>query len=92
MDNAEFLSLLVSRLGCSIESASSLSDSFIQMLTHELDKGSTISIPDFGNLHVVKEDEHVVKSPVSNEPILMPPKLVPQFTPHPEFKEKLHII
>ncbi|NLZ72527.1 MAG: HU family DNA-binding protein [Bacteroidales bacterium] len=91
MDNAEFLSLLASRLGCSTENAFELTRSFIDSMTTELDKGAVITISEFGEFQVVKEEEYVTENPVTKESILVPPKLTPQFMPADKLKQDLHI-
>mgnify|MGYP000947966953 CR=1 FL=1 len=91
MDNAEFLSILASRLGCSIENVSELTNTFIDSLTTELEKGATITLPEFGTFKVIKEEEYVTENPVTKESILVPPKLTPGFMPADELKEDLHI-
>lgn len=91
MDHIEFLSSLASQLGCSSESASRLTQSLIQSMTNELEKGAVLTFSDFGVLEVVKEDEHLDYSPVTNEPILIPPKLTPRFSPDEKLNETLHL-
>ncbi len=91
MDHTEFLSSLAARLGCSSESASKLTDSFIQSMTNELEKGTLLTFPGFGKFEVIKEDEYLDHNPVSNEPILVPPKLTPQFQSDEKLKETLHL-
>ncbi len=91
MDNVEFLSLLASRLSCSVENASDLANSFIDSMTTELEKGAVITIPEFGEFKVIKEEEYVTENPATKESVLMPPRLAPKFIPADKLKEDLHI-
>lgn len=88
MNNKEFISSLASRVGIKHEEAQELSNTLINIMTHELEDGNILSVQGFGTFEVKKKLERIVVNPSSKQRMLVPPKLALSFKPSNALKEK----
>lgn len=88
MNNKEFISNLANRVEATHEEVQMLSNTLIEIMTHELEEGNIISIQGFGTFEVKKKMERIVVNPSSKQRMLVPPKLVLNFKPSSTLKEK----
>lgn len=88
MNNKEFINNLANRLKIKPEEAQILSNTLIEIMTHELEDGNIISVQGFGTFEVKKKMERIVVNPSSKQRMLVPPKLVLNFKPSNTLKEK----
>ena len=88
MNNKEFISELSRRLGYTNKETSQLVSSVLNIMTQELQDGNTISLHGFGTFEVKKKLERISVNPVTQQRMLIPPKLVLAYKPSVTLKEK----
>ena len=88
MNNKEFISELSQRLNYSNKETTRLVSSILSVMTQELQDGKTITIQGFGTFEVKKKLERVSFNPVTQQRLLIPPKLVLTYKPSISLKEK----
>ena len=88
MNNKEFTSELVERLGYTIKDTSELMNSLLSSMTQELEEGNVIAIQGFGSFEVKKKAERISINPASKQRMLVPPKLVLSYRPSNTLKDK----
>ena len=81
MNNKEFISELSRRTGYSNKEASQLVSSVLGIMTQELQEGKSVVLQGFGTFEVKKKLERVSVNPVTQQRLLIPPKLVLSFRP-----------
>ena len=79
MNNKEYISALVSKLGITASEAQKLTTALVEELAGKLDEGNVLTIQGFGNFEVKKKLERVVVNPTTKQRMLVPPKLVLSF-------------
>ena len=62
--------------------------SLLSIMTQELQDGNTVAIQGFGTFEVKKKMESVSVNPVTQQRLLIPPKLVLTYKPSIALKEK----
>ena len=62
--------------------------SLLSIMTQELKDGNTVAIKGFGTFEVKKKMERVSVNPVTQQRLLIPPKLVLTYKPSIALKEK----
>ena len=88
MNNKEFISELSQRLNYSNKETTRLVSSLLSIMTQELQDGNTIAIQGFGSFEVKKKLERISVNPVTQQRLLIPPKLVLTYKPSISLKEK----
>lgn len=88
MNNKEFISELSLRLNYSNKDATRLVSSVLGIMTQELQDGKTVTIQGFGTFEVKKKLERISVNPVTQQRLLIPPKLVLTYKPSTSLKEK----
>ena len=88
MNNKEFISELSQRLNYSNKETTRLVSSVLSVMTQELQDGKTITVQGFGTFEVKKKLERVSFNPVTQQRLLIPPKLVLTYKPSISLKEK----
>jgi len=88
LNNKEFISELSRRLGYTNKETSQLVSSVLNIMTQELQDGNTISLQGFGTFEVKKKLERISVNPVTQQRMLIPPKLVLAYKPSVTLKEK----
>ena len=91
MNNKEFISELSRKLGYNNKDTSRLVSSVLSIMTQELQDGKTIAIQGFGSFEVKKKLERVSVNPVTQQRLLIPPKLVLSFTPGSTLKRQIQV-
>ena len=81
MNNKEFISELSRKTGYSNKEASQLVSSVLCIMTQELQEGKSVVMQGFGTFEVKKKLERVSVNPVTQQRLLIPPKLVLSFRP-----------
>ena len=81
MNNKEFISELSRKTGYSNKEASRLVSSVLGIMTQELQEGKSVVMQGFGTFEVKKKLERVSVNPVTQQRLLIPPKLVLSFRP-----------
>ena len=88
MNNKEFIAELSRRLSYSNKDTTRLVSSVLSIMTQELQDGNTVAIQGFGTFEVKKKMERVSVNPVTQQRLLIPPKLVLTYKPSIALKEK----
>ena len=88
MNNKEFISELSRKLGYSNKETGQLVSSVLNIMTQELQEGNTIALQGFGVFEVKKKLERISVNPVTQQRMLIPPKLVLSYKPSVALKEK----
>ena len=88
MNNKEFISELSQRSNYNNKETTRLVSSLLSIMTQELQDGNTIAIQGFGSFEVKKKLERISVNPVTQQRLLIPPKLVLTFKPSISLKEK----
>ena len=91
MNNKEFISELSRKLGYNNKDTSRLVSSVLSIMTQELQDGKTIAIQGFGSFEVKKKLERVSVKPVTQQRLLIPPKLVLSFKPGITLKRQIQV-
>jgi len=81
LNNKEFISELSRKTGYSNKEASQLVSSVLGIMTQELQEGKSVVMQGFGTFEVKKKLERVSVNPVTQQRLLIPPKLVLSFRP-----------
>ena len=89
MNNKEFISELAKRSNLSLKETSAMMAGLTSEMASYLEEEATISIVGFGNFEVKKKLERVVINPSTKQRMLIPPKMVLNFKPSVNLKEKL---
>ena len=74
--------------GYTNKSTQDLVDSLIKQMTSHLEDGDSILIPNFGTFEVKKKMERIMVSPMTQQRMLVPPKLVVSFKPAVSVKDQ----
>lgn len=88
MNNKEFISELSKRTGYTQKDTSRLLNSTLALMTKELQEGNTLAIQSFGTFEVKKKLERISVNPVTQQRMLVPPKLVLTYKPSNILKDK----
>ena len=88
MNNKEFISELSKRLGYTLKDTTQLHNSTVSVMTKQLQDGDTIAIQGFGTFEVKKKMERISVNPVTQQRMLVPPKLVLTYKPSNVLKDK----
>lgn len=88
LSNKEFISELSRKLGYINKDTSQLVSSVIGIMVQELQEGNSVAIQGLGTFDVKKKLERISVNPVTQQRMLIPPKLVLVYTPSIVLKEK----
>lgn len=87
MNNKEFIAEVATVTGYTNKSTQDLVDSLVKIMTEQLEEGNNIMVPNFGTFEVKKKKERIMVSPMSQQRMLVPPKLVVSFKPATSVKD-----
>lgn len=88
MNNKEFIGELARTLGYTNKDTAQLVSSVLGIMTQELQNGNSVAIQGFGTFEVKKKLERITINPVTQQRMLIPPKLVLTYKPSVNLKEK----
>lgn len=89
MNNKEYMSRLAEETGFSIEDTQKLVQDVIGAMSDCFEEGDSVYVPGFGTFDIKKRLERVMKNPVTGQRMLVPPKLVLNFKPANQVKDKI---
>lgn len=89
MNNKEFIAELSRRSGFTLKDTSSLVAALVAEMTECLEDENVVFIQNVGTFEVKKKQERVVVNPLTQQRMLVPPKLIVNFRPSASFKEKM---
>ena len=88
MNNKEFTTELAHRLGYTAKDTASMMESLSNVVMQALQEGDTLQLQGFGAFEVKKKMERVVVNPTTKLRMLVPPKLVLNYKPSGQLKDK----
>jgi len=88
LNNKEFITELSQRLNYSNRDTTRLVSSVLSIMTQELQDGKSVTIQGFGTFEVKKKLERISFNPITQQRLLIPPKLVLTYKPSITLKEK----
>ena len=89
MNNKEFITEVAGRTGMKTTRVQQLMDTLLNAMGDSFMEGDAVQLPHFGMFEVKKKMERVIVNPSSGQRMLVPPKLVLGFKPHPSWKDKI---
>ena len=89
MNNKEFIAEVAERTGMKTSRAQQLMDTLLSAMGDSFMEGDAVQLPHFGMFEVKKKMERIMVNPSSGQRMLVPPKLVLGFKPHPSWKDKI---
>jgi DNA-binding protein HU-beta/integration host factor subunit alpha len=89
MNNKEFVAELSRRMGYKTDRTQRLLQNVLNAMGDSFVEGDSLQVTNFGTFEVKKKLERVMVSPTTGQRMLVPPKLVLGFKPHPMLKDKV---
>lgn len=89
MNNKEYISKLAGETGFSIEDTQKLVRDVLVTMGKRFEDGDSVLVPGFGTFEIKKRLERIMVNPATGQRMLVPPKLVLNFKPNAQIKEKI---
>jgi len=89
MNNKEYISRLAGETGFSHEDTQKLVQDVFGVMGKRFEDGDSILVSGFGTFEVKKRLERIMVNPSTGQRMLVPPKLVLNFKPTAQVKEKI---
>ncbi|MDE6689711.1 MAG: HU family DNA-binding protein [Prevotella sp.] len=89
MNNKEFINTLAQRTGQKSAEVQKMTNDMIAAMSECFMEGSDIQLANFGTFELKKKMERVMVNPTTGQRMLVPPKLVLAFKPHPAWKDSI---
>lgn len=89
MNNKDFITELAERTDYLAEDTQRMADIVIESMADYFLEGETVLIPTFGTFEVKKKMERIMVNPSTGQRMLVPPKLVLNFKPNVNWKERI---
>ena len=89
MTNKDFISELAEQTGYSSEDAQKMVNAIVETMGDHFQEDGTVLVPNFGTFEVKKKLERIMVNPSTGQRMLVPPKLVLNFKPNVNWKDRL---
>ena len=89
MNNKDFITELAEKTGYSAEEAQRMVDIVVETMADRFQEGDVVLIPNFGSFEIKRKMERVMVNPSTGQRMLVPPKLVLNFRPNSNWKERV---
>jgi DNA-binding protein HU-beta/integration host factor subunit alpha len=89
MNNKDFITELAEKTGYSAEEAQRMVDIVVETMADRFQEGDVVLIPNFGSFEIKRKMERVMVNPSTGQRMLVPPKLVLNFKPNSNWKERV---
>jgi DNA-binding protein HU-beta/integration host factor subunit alpha len=89
MTNKDFIADLAQRSGYSPEDVQRMVNDVVETMGDYFQEDNSVLIPTFGTFEVKKKLERVMVNPSTGQRMLVPPKLVLNFKPNVNWKERI---
>ena len=89
MNNKEFIAELAERTGYSLKDTQKLVNNIINAMGDAFQEDNSVQVPNFGTFEAKQKMERIIVNPSSGQRMLVPPKLVLNFKPNQNWKDKL---
>lgn len=87
MTKAQFTARLADKLKLKKAETGRIVDEFTELVIGTMKKGDRVRFPGFGTFKVSKRKARIARNPQTGEPVRVPARTVPRFTPAKELKE-----
>ena len=88
MNNKEFIAKLAAQSGYSLDDTQKMVNSVVKTMGKNFESGDPVHVSGFGTFEVKKRLERVMTNPATGQKMLVPPKLVLNFRPAANVKDK----
>ena len=89
MNNKDFITELAEKMGYSAEEAQRMVDIVVETMADRFQEGDVVLIPNFGSFEIKRKMERIMVNPSTGQRMLVPPKLVLNFKPNSNWKERV---
>ena len=89
MTNKDFISELAQQTGYSPEDTQKMVNSIVEAMGDHFQEDGSVLVPTFGTFDVKKKLERIMVNPSTGQRMLVPPKLVLNFKPNANWKERV---
>jgi len=89
MNNKEFIAELAGRVGYSTKNTQLLVNNIVNAMGDAFQEDNAVQVLNFGTFEAKKKMERVIVNPSTGQRMLVPPKLVLNFKPNQQWKDKL---
>jgi DNA-binding protein HU-beta/integration host factor subunit alpha len=89
MTNKDFISELAQQTGYSPEDTQKMVNSIVEAMGDHFQEDGSVLVPNFGTFEVKKKLERIMVNPSTGQRMLVPPKLVLNFKPNANWKERV---
>ena len=89
MNNKDFITELAEKTGYSAEEAQRMVDIVVETMADRFQEGDVVLIPNFGSFEIKRKMERIMVNPSTGQRMLVPPKLVLNFKPNTNWKERI---
>ena len=89
MTNKDFIAQLAQRTGFSSDDTQKMVNAVVEKMGDHFQEDDAVLIPTFGTFEVKKKLERIMVNPSTGQRMLVPPKLVLNFKPNVNWKERI---
>ena len=89
MTNKDFISELAQQTGYSPEDTQKMVNVIVETMGDHFQEDKMVLVPSFGTFEVKKKLERVMVNPSTGQRMFVPPKLVLNFKPNANWKERI---
>lgn len=89
MTNKDFISELAQQTGYSLDETQQMVNLIVEAMGDRFQEGDAVLVPTFGTFEVKKKMERIMVNPSTGQRMLVPPKLVLNFKPNVNWKERI---
>jgi DNA-binding protein HU-beta/integration host factor subunit alpha len=89
MNNKDFITELAEKTGYTAEEAQRMVDIVVETMADRFQEGDVVLIPNFGSFEIKRKMERIMVNPSTGQRMLVPPKLVLNFKPNSNWKERV---
>ncbi len=86
MTKAQFAARLAEKMKVTKAEAGRILDEITGLISNTLKRGDRVRFPGFGTFRVLKRKARIARNPQTGEPVKVPARTVPRFTPAKELK------
>jgi DNA-binding protein HU-beta len=86
MTKAQFAAKLAEKMKVTKAEAGRIVDEVTGLVSNTLKRGDRVRFPGFGTFRVLKRKARIARNPQTGEPVKVPARTVPRFTPAKELK------
>ncbi|MBQ6379139.1 MAG: HU family DNA-binding protein [Prevotella sp.] len=89
MTNKDYIAELAEKTGYTLDDTQKMVNVIIQTMGDHFQEDGTVVVPTFGTFEVKKKLERIMVNPSTGQRMLVPPKLVLNFKPNANWKERV---